>query len=553
MAIAYSAAGTGATTEASGGDLAPTCPATVNANDILIAHVGYEGTTTAPSTPTGWTLLAGPFTIETAHRHWVFGKLAVGTEDGAAISFGTPAVTTMRTGRIYSFTGYVSGTIGQICHFYAHISHATDPQMPTVTTSLAGGLAVACIFQLDDNATGSATGETGGDWTEAVAEYTQSATTPDSGLSLQTCTPTANPGTVTGGTISTTDDPCGVIAFAIEDRAWSTLAPTVTGQSSTSVTEGTRYSVAATVGALSTTAAPVTLIEGGDIYQNAAEVGGQSVTAVSLAAVYGLAADAAGVAGAGVAAQSVLGMVATVDAQSGTAADGGAIRPFAADVGALSSAEVQVAGVYAMGAEVQGQSQAAAEIVLPVVYALNAEVAAQSDTSADLTLAVAQVAGGGDFFGFTRPQMATRYANASSPLVLTTTARATTSMRARGRASLQFASAGRAGTPSQADTRSMLGLVSGGAARASVAARSTAPLAIVGGSVGASQVAASTASPLAMIGAGIARGEARAVALSVLKFTTYAAASAPPLPEATHDDDEDVIVLAATMLLRRAA
>lgn len=216
MAIAYKFAGSGVATEASGGALSPLCPATVDANDILIAHCGYEGTATAPSTPGGWTLLSGPHVVQTTNsRHWIFGKIADGTEDGAAVAFGSPAVTTMRAARVYSFSGFVAGSITDLVRGFAHISHATDPQMPTVTTTVAGALAVAAVWQADDNAQASATGESGGDWVEAVAEYLQSATTPDSGMGLQTCTPTADPGTVTGGSISTTDDPCGVIGFEI--------------------------------------------------------------------------------------------------------------------------------------------------------------------------------------------------------------------------------------------------------------------------------------------------------------------------------------------------
>ena len=81
MAVAYKSAGNGVTTEASGGNLNPTCPATVAAGDILIAHVGYEGTATTPSTPANWTVLgsATGYTIESAHKHWIFGKIADGT------------------------------------------------------------------------------------------------------------------------------------------------------------------------------------------------------------------------------------------------------------------------------------------------------------------------------------------------------------------------------------------------------------------------------------------------------------------------------------------
>lgn len=239
MTIAYKSAGAGVATEASGGALSPLCPATVDANDILIAHCAYEGITETPSTPDGWTLLGGPYTVETAYRHWVFGKLAAGTEDGAAVAFGTPAVTTLRTARVYSFSGWVSGTITQNvpAASFAHLSHATDPQMPTVTTTQAGALAVACVFQADDNTQDSATGETGGDWVEAVAEYTQLATTPDSALGLQTCTPTADPGTVTGGTIATANDPCGVIGFEIKAASTTNYTPaTITGALATAAT-----------------------------------------------------------------------------------------------------------------------------------------------------------------------------------------------------------------------------------------------------------------------------------------------------------------------------
>lgn len=227
MAIAYSSAGSGVSTETSSAALSPACPATVNANDILIAHVFWEGTTTTPSTPEGWTLLAGPVLVTTVARHWVFGKIAAGTEDGETIAFGAPAVTTQRGARVYSFTGWESGSITDLAIGFSTTSHATDPQMPRVTTTVAGGLAVALVGQNDNNTMGSATGESGGDWTEAVAEYTANLT-PGLAMQLQTCTPTANPGTVSGGVTATTDDPCGVIGFEIRPKP--TPEPWVVGR-----------------------------------------------------------------------------------------------------------------------------------------------------------------------------------------------------------------------------------------------------------------------------------------------------------------------------------
>jgi hypothetical protein len=230
MAIGYKSAGAGVSTETSGAALSPQCPATVDAGDVLIAHVFWEGTTTAPSTPDGWEPLHGPEVIQsTIARHWIFGRIADGTEDGAAVAFGAPAVTTQRAARIYSFSGRVSGTILELCTGFAHLSHATDPQMPTVTTTKVGALAVAFMAQNDNNTSGNATGESGGDWTEAVAEYV-AALTPGCQLQLQTCIPTANPGTVSGGSVATTNDPCGVIGFQIkpsEDSMAGTMDSTL--------------------------------------------------------------------------------------------------------------------------------------------------------------------------------------------------------------------------------------------------------------------------------------------------------------------------------------
>lgn len=241
MAIALKSQGAGVSTETSGAALSPLCPATVDAGDILIAHVFWEGTTTAPSTPGGWTLLgSSPYVIETTvARHWVFGRIADGTEDSGAVAFGSPAVTTQRAARIYSFSGRVSGAIDALVGGFSHQSHATDPQMPTVTTPAAGALAVALVAQNDNNAFASPTGESGGDWVEAVAEYT-AALTPGLSLGLETCTPTANPGTVSGGSMATTNDPCGVIGFYIRDQAVATSSNaesgsyTITGVAATS-------------------------------------------------------------------------------------------------------------------------------------------------------------------------------------------------------------------------------------------------------------------------------------------------------------------------------
>lgn len=219
MTITYKSQGAGAYTEASGGALSPLCPATVDAGDILILHTHYEGVVTTPSTPAGWTLLYGPCNVGLIPdgRHWVFGRIADGSEDGAAAALGTPAVTTQRGARIYSFAGRVSGTIQELVTCLTNTAHATDPQMPTVRTTKAGALAVALVTQHDNNAIAAAGAVTGGTWAEAVAEFVQSGT-PGMNLQIQTATPTGDPGTIQGGAVAATDDASGVIGFQILDE-----------------------------------------------------------------------------------------------------------------------------------------------------------------------------------------------------------------------------------------------------------------------------------------------------------------------------------------------
>jgi hypothetical protein len=221
VAIAYGSAGAGAGTETDSAALNVVCPATVNAGDILIAHVIHTGTSTAPSTPQDWSPLFGPSNVGTTPtaRHWCFGKLAVGDEDGDTISFGTAGGTNGRAGRIYRFTGRTSGTLADCVPSasFTGTPHANDPQGPSVTTTHSGSLAIALYCQ-DDNTTHAAAiaGSTGGTWSVPVAEYVSSSLGPQGlMLGLNVCTPTSNPGTVSGGEAAGNNDEANTIGFEI--------------------------------------------------------------------------------------------------------------------------------------------------------------------------------------------------------------------------------------------------------------------------------------------------------------------------------------------------
>ena len=224
----YSSAGAGATTEASGAAHNVPVPATVAAGDLLVIHLMYEGSTIAPTAPGGWTLIdpSGPRTgVSGLMRTWVYGRISDGSEGGTNINFGSPANANARTGRCYRFTGVRNDTVSNVVGgFNAETLNQTGINDVGVTTPEADCLAVNLVGVQDDNPVVSFTGETGGDWTEAVAEYAQSATTPDTCLQLQTATMSAA-GTVNGGTQTmAAADPWIVVGFyirGVSGTAWT--------------------------------------------------------------------------------------------------------------------------------------------------------------------------------------------------------------------------------------------------------------------------------------------------------------------------------------------
>jgi hypothetical protein len=216
MAIAYkSSDGVGAAAATSGGELLPGCPAVVDANDILIAQVWYRDTSTTPNTPAGFTLLSGPHTI-VASRAYVYGKIADGTEDGQGESFGTNGGTALRMAIIYSFSGWVSGTITDVVTSFVFEEAATAAITDVDRTLNAGEMGVNFCYIEDDLPSPSFSATTGGvgTWTENSAEIISSLGL-DGTLGMQTCTATATGNTFTRGAA----DNWGMVGFTIKPSA----------------------------------------------------------------------------------------------------------------------------------------------------------------------------------------------------------------------------------------------------------------------------------------------------------------------------------------------
>jgi len=123
--------------------------------------------------------------------------------------------------RVYEFSGAYPGTdntgIGTIENggltFASGSGTSTSVLDTGVTTNGADRLALQFIGLASNQAIGNLTGETGGDWTEAVAEY-QDATGSTATLQLQSASVTSA-GTIDGGTVTVTSVGWGVIGTAL--------------------------------------------------------------------------------------------------------------------------------------------------------------------------------------------------------------------------------------------------------------------------------------------------------------------------------------------------
>jgi hypothetical protein len=195
-AFAEAGAGTDGT-----GTLSVAFPVTgLAAGHVFLLHVHVRSATGQDPTASGWTLLAGPHSSGTpTSRQWVYGKIATGSESGSqSVTFAAGA--SRKTARMYRFTDVASLTVEDV----DTTAGTTQPvTMPSVTAGGNCRRAVCFIGCDDDNTIDASTGESGGDWTEATAEYLGSGL--NSMVALQTAA-LATGGTISGGSATMSGD-----------------------------------------------------------------------------------------------------------------------------------------------------------------------------------------------------------------------------------------------------------------------------------------------------------------------------------------------------------
>jgi hypothetical protein len=207
--VTFQAAGTGSGTT---GNPTPSYPSGLQANDLILLQVTVRDTANAPTPPAGFTSLYGPDSTGTG-RQWIYYRFANGSESGTiTVSIGGSSC---KIARMYSFRNVALSSFTEGGGFGNGSSSTINAQ--SVVTTGSNRLAVSFVFVNDDNSVDSFTGETGGDWTEAVTEYRTTAGS-DGCVQLQTAT-MASAGTISGGSYSMgASDPWGVRDFALIPR-----------------------------------------------------------------------------------------------------------------------------------------------------------------------------------------------------------------------------------------------------------------------------------------------------------------------------------------------
>jgi len=207
--VTFVSAGTGSGTT---GNPTPGYPTNMQSGDLILLQVTVRDTTTTPTTPTGFTALYSADSTGTG-RQWIYYKFATGSQSGSlTVSIGGSVA---KIARMYAFRNVALSSFTEGGSFGSGTSTAINAR--PVTTTNNARLSVSFVFVNYNNAVNSFTGGTGGDWIEAVNEFT--TTQGNRGcIQLQTAT-MATAGTITGGSYTMSASyPWGVRAFALVPR-----------------------------------------------------------------------------------------------------------------------------------------------------------------------------------------------------------------------------------------------------------------------------------------------------------------------------------------------
>lgn len=182
MAIGFRGAA-GGLSEGTGTSVSLTVPATVATGDGMLLLFWLTGTTVTAVTPSGWTLLDGPFDKGTTERAYAFVRVSDGSEASTtltqSVSASTPA---KRYANLVVYSGTHATTPVQTDQAFVEVTAGTTHAAPSVSVTGSGAWIVEAFADRGSPATTSWTvpsgftkrdeqvGTGGGALTTAVAD-----------------------------------------------------------------------------------------------------------------------------------------------------------------------------------------------------------------------------------------------------------------------------------------------------------------------------------------------------------------------------------------------
>lgn len=200
----YAAAGTG---DNAAGSPTPSYPANTSGQLFVLHALMFSSSDTL--SVSGWTVVPGAPITNGTLREYVL------TRDTRATGSDSGTVTVTNSGsslcfaRIYAFSNVATSSF--IESFASTTAASGTIGMPSVTAGGSARLAVCFIGTNNDAGMASATGESGGDWTEAVAEHTSGV---GAGIQIQTASLSGG-GTISGGSAVVSGNLPIAIGFAL--------------------------------------------------------------------------------------------------------------------------------------------------------------------------------------------------------------------------------------------------------------------------------------------------------------------------------------------------
>ena len=203
-APAFGSAGAGAASTTATLDVP--YPAGISAGDLLVLHILHQSAFAVVTDPTDWTVLRKRDQADGENNGiYAYWKIASGSESGN-LSVTNDSGDEGWFGRMYRFTGnnQTSPIEGSST---TSVYSTTTAEDADVITAGVDRLAVQLVAHDDVDTVASFTGELGGDWTEATAEYTDNSGIGlgdgRTGVTLQLQTATiATAGGIGGGTFT---------------------------------------------------------------------------------------------------------------------------------------------------------------------------------------------------------------------------------------------------------------------------------------------------------------------------------------------------------------